>query len=193
MKRCRCAQKGGKKAETFISKALAGAGEAPVSMRPYLAESRLLDRADNSCQRLDESACLQKNEGHGAAGVTSGLARQLPSNQLKYEVKPAFFENANFSIRLFLGVYFLLLSTLDLTKVTALVCDHKADMYCLYIDFLHNIDVLKHSQYFCASYIHQPSLVIYDSKLNMSEFRRIGGQKPLEITMDIFFHCFSRE
>ncbi len=62
-------------AEMFISKALTGAGEAPVSMRPYLAESRLLARPDNSCQRLEASACLLKNEGHGAAGVTSGLAR----------------------------------------------------------------------------------------------------------------------
>lgn len=64
-----------KKAEIFIRKALAGAGGAPVSMRPYLAESRLLARPDKSCQRLEESACLLKNEGHGAAGVTSGLAR----------------------------------------------------------------------------------------------------------------------
>lgn len=58
-------------------------------MRPYLAESRLLARPDKSCQRLEESACLLKNEGHGAAGVTTGLTRQLLSNQLKYEVQPA--------------------------------------------------------------------------------------------------------
>lgn len=64
-----------KKAEIFIRKAPAGAGGAPVSMRPYLAESRLLASPDKSCQRLEESACLLKNEGHRAAGVTSGLAR----------------------------------------------------------------------------------------------------------------------
>jgi len=64
-----------KTTEIFISKALAGAAEAPVSMRPYLGESRLLARSDKSCQRLEESACLLKNEGHGAAGVTIGLAR----------------------------------------------------------------------------------------------------------------------
>lgn len=60
-------------AEIFISAALAGAGGAPVSMRPYLQESRLLARPDKSCQRLQESACPVKNEGHGAAGVTGRL------------------------------------------------------------------------------------------------------------------------
>lgn len=76
IKSCRYAwRKEKKKAEIFISKVLAGAAEAPVSMGPYLAESRLLARPDKSCQRLEESACLLKNEGHGAAGVTTGLAR----------------------------------------------------------------------------------------------------------------------
>ena len=51
-----------KGAEIFISKALAGAGGAPVSMRPYLAESRLLARPDKSCQSLEESVCLPAEE-----------------------------------------------------------------------------------------------------------------------------------
>ena len=38
-------------------------------MRPHLAESSLLAGPDNSCQGLEEPACLPENEGHGAAGV----------------------------------------------------------------------------------------------------------------------------
>lgn len=52
-----------------------GAAEAPVSMRPYLAESRLLAGPDKSCQSLEGSACPLKNEGHRAAGVTTDLGR----------------------------------------------------------------------------------------------------------------------
>lgn len=55
-------------------------------MQPYLAEGRLLASHDKSCQSWEESACLLKNEGHRAAGVTTGLARWLLSNQMKYEV-----------------------------------------------------------------------------------------------------------
>ncbi len=65
--KCKCMQKD--KAEIFISNAVAGAGGVPVSMMLYQAQSRLLARPDNSCQRLEESACLQKDEGHRAAGV----------------------------------------------------------------------------------------------------------------------------
>lgn len=56
--------------QKYISMAVAWAAlEAPVGMRPYWTESGPLARADNSCQRLEETACQLKNEGHRAAGV----------------------------------------------------------------------------------------------------------------------------
>lgn len=88
-------------------------------MELYLAASRLLARPDESCQRLEESACLLKNEGHGAAGVTSGLARYLLSNQLKYEVWLALFSFLFLKLQMFffgspsfVAVYFPMLALL---------------------------------------------------------------------------------